>query len=177
MKNDLPKRKPTRLKGYDYSVPGAYFVTLCTHNREKLFEIETVGNDLRVVPFLQNEIIHKWLKETENKFNNIKIDKYVIMPNHIHIIVIITERHIGRSLHDVMRWFKTMVTNEYIRMVEDGKCKPFNKKLWQKSFHDHIIRGEKDYQQIWEYIDTNPLKWELDCFYNDERSQQIATTF
>ncbi len=165
---DLPKRKSTRLKGYDYSTPGAYFVTICTQNREQLFEIENVGNDLCVVPPEQNKIIHKWLKETENKFDNIKIDKYVIMPNHIHIIVIITERHAGRSLHDVIRWFETMSTNEYIRNVKKGVLKPFNKKLFQKSFHDHIIRNDKDYQKIWEYIDTNPLKWELDCFYNSE---------
>ena len=161
----LPKRKPTRLKGYDYGTPGAYFVTICTQNRENLFEIEYVGNDLCVVPPEQNKIIHKWLKETENKFDNIKINKYVIMPNHIHIIVIITERHAGRSLHDVMRWFKTMATNEYIRYVKKGALKPFNNRLFQQSFHDHIIRDEKDYQKIWEYIDTNPLKWELDCFY------------
>ena len=95
---NLPKRKRTRLKGYDYSTPGAYFVTICTHNREPLFEIENVGNDLRVVPPEQNRIIHKWLKETQNKFDNIKIDKYVIMPNHIHIIVIITERHTVYSM-------------------------------------------------------------------------------
>ena len=80
----LPKRKPTRLKDYDYSIPGAYFVTICTQNREQLFEIENVGNDLCVVPPEQNKIIHKWIKETENKFDNIKIDKYVIMPNHIN---------------------------------------------------------------------------------------------
>ena len=168
---ELPKRKPTRLNGYDYSTPGAYFVTICTQNREQLFEIENVGNDICVVPPKQNSIIHKWLKETENKFDNIKIDKYVIMPNHIHIIVIITERHAGRSLHDVMRWFETMATNEYIRYVKNGMLKPFNKRLFQKSFHDHIIRGEKDYQKIWEYIDTNPLKWELDCFYNKRTEQ------
>ncbi len=164
---ELPKRKPTRLKGYDYSLPGAYFVTICTQNREQLFEIENVGNDPCVVSPKQNRIIHKWIKETENKFNNIKIDKYVIMPNHIHIIVVITARHAGRSLHDVMRWFEAMATNEYIRNVKQGKLKPFNKRLFQQSFHDHIIRGEKDYQKIWEYIDTNPLKWELDCFYNN----------
>ena len=164
---ELPKRKLTRLKGYDYSTPGAYFVTICTQNREPLFEIEDVGNDLCVVPPKQNKIIHNWLKETENKFDNIKIDKYVIMPNHIHIMVIITERHAGRSLHDVMRWFETMVTNEYIRYVKKDVLKPFKKRLFQKSFHDHIVRGEKDYNKIWEYIDTNPLKWELDCFYNN----------
>ena len=164
---NLPKRKPTRLKEYDYSTPGAYFVTICTQNKEKLFEIENVGNDLCVVPPQQNKIIHKWIKETENKFDNIKIDKYVIMPNHIHIIVVITERHTGRSLHDVMQWFETMATNEYIRYVKKGVLKPFNMKLFQKSFHDHIIRDENDYRKIWEYIDTNPLKWEMDCFYND----------
>jgi len=130
-------------------------LTICTQNREQLFEIENVGNDLCVVPPEQNRIIHKWLKETENKFDNIKIDKYVIMPNHIHIIVIITERHTGRSLHDVMRWFEAMATNEYIRYVKNGVLKSFNKRFFQKSFHDHIIRGEKDYQKIWEYIDTN----------------------
>lgn len=164
----LPKRKSARLKGYDYSSPGAYFVTVCTKNREELFEIEfPVGNDLRVVPPPQNEIVHKWLKEIETKYTNFKIDKYVIMPNHIHIIIVITERHIGRSLQDVMRWFKTMVTNEYIRLVKEHKCKPFNEKLWQKSYHDHIIRGEKDYLKIWEYIDSNPLKWKEDCFYTE----------
>ena len=167
---NLPNRKPTRLKGYDYSLSGACFVTICTQNKEQLFEIDNVGNELCVVPSEQNRIIHKWLKETENKFDNIKIDKYVIMPNHIHIIVVITERHAGRSLHNVMRWFETMATNEYIRDIKKGVLKPFNKRLFQKSFHDHIIRGEKDYQKIWEYINTNPLKWELDCFYNDERS-------
>ena len=57
-----------------------------------------------------------------------------------------------------MQWFETMVTNEYIRDVKKGVLKPFNKRLFQQSFHDHIIRGEKDYQKIWEYIDTNPLK-------------------
>ena len=167
---ELPKRKLTRLKGYDYSMPGAYFVTICTQNKEHLFEMENVGNDLCVIPPMQNDIIHKWLGEAENKYNNIKIDKYVIMPNHIHLIVVITERHIGRSLHDIMRWFETMVTNEYIREVKNGLLKPFDKRLFQTSFHDHIIRSEKDYQKIWEYIDTNPLKWESDCFYNNERS-------
>lgn len=84
-------------------MPRTYFVTICTQNREQLFEIENVANDLCVVPSPQNTIIQKWLKETVNKFDNIKIDKCVIMPNHIHIIVVITERHAGRSLHDVMR--------------------------------------------------------------------------
>ena len=63
-----------------------------------------------------------------------------------------------------------MVTNEHICCVKKDVLKPFNKKLFQKLFYDHIIRNDKDHQKTWEYIDTNPLKWELDCFYNDERS-------
>jgi hypothetical protein len=58
-----------------------------------------------------------------------------------------------------------MVTNEYITLVKDEEFTAFDKKIWQRSFHDHIIRGDEDYLKIWNYIDTNPLKWELDCFY------------
>ena len=149
---DLPQRKTTRLKNYDYGTPGSYFVTLCTQNKKHIFEIESVGNDLCVVPCLQNQIVHKWIKETENKFDNIKIDKYVIMPNHIHLIISITERHAGRSLQDAMRFFKTMSTNEYIKNVNKGLLLPFDKKLWQKSYFDHVIRNKQDFKEIWKYI-------------------------
>ena len=73
-----------------------------------------------------------------------------------------------RSLHDIMRWFETMATNEYIRSIKKGVLKPFNKRLFQKSFHDHIIRDEAHYQLIWQYIDTNPARWQQDCFYTEE---------
>ncbi|MBE7012486.1 MAG: hypothetical protein E7416_00190 [Ruminococcaceae bacterium] len=84
------------------------------------------------------------------------------MPNHIHLIIFLygTMRASSptKNIETIIRSFKTMVTKE------------IGNSIWQRSFHDHIIRGEKDYRKIWEYIDTNPLKWELDCFYNDERS-------
>ena len=155
----LPQRKQTRLEKFDYGEIGCYFVTLCTQKRQHIFEIEhAVGNDLRVVPPIQNQIIHKWIKETENKFSNIRFDKYVIMPDHLHFILNIKERHAGRSLQDVMRYFKTMTTNEYIRGVKNNILSPFNKKLWQKSYYDHIIRNQEDYNEVWEYIDNNPQK-------------------
>ncbi len=170
MNNDLPNRKPTRLREFDYSSAGAYFVTICTQDRKCIFEIENnfVGNDLRVVPCLQNQILHKWLNETQNKFNNMKIDKYVIMPNHLHLIVFITERHAGRSLQDAIRFFKTMTTNEYMKGVKNNIFSPFNKKLWQKSFYDHIIRDEKDYKRIYEYIENNPSRWKEDKLYIEQ---------
>ncbi len=157
-----PKRKLNRLHGYDYSLPYAYFITICVQHRQHLFMIEkNVGNDLCVVPPIQNQIIHKWIRETEKKFDVI-VDKYVIMPDHLHMIVRFTERHVGRSLPDVIRWFKTMTTNDYMYAVKNRKVLPFRGKLWQKSYYDHIIRGQADYDEIWMYIDNNPLQWELD---------------
>ncbi len=161
---ELPKRKPTRLKNYDYSGNGYYFITICAHNRKNIFSnivgqgLAPAANVLR--PF--GEIAEKELLDLENRYENIKIDKYVIMPNHIHVIIIIQNETAGASpcptLSDVICTFKSITTR---------KChliKP-NQKLWQFSFHDHIIRGENDYREIWNYIDTNPLKWKEDKFY------------
>lgn len=172
----MPNRKQNRLSKFDYGQEGAYFVTLCTQNRARLFQMELpagndlcavpqiVGNDLCVVPktdAVGNTIIHRWFKETERKFPNVVINKYVIMPDHLHLIVTIKERHTGRSLPDVMRFFKTMTTNEYIQGVKNGILTPFDRKLWQKSYYDHVIRNQQDYNEIWEYIENNPTKWML----------------
>ena len=144
---------------FDYGQEGAYFVTLCTQNRARIFQMELpVGNGLCAVPE-GNAIIHKWVRETKNKFPGVVIDKYAIMPDHLHLIVTIKERHAGRSLPDVMRFFKTMTTNDYIRGVKDGTLTPFDGKLWQKSYYDHVIRNQQDYNEIWQYIENNPTKW------------------
>ena len=152
---DLPKRKSIRLKEYDYSQNGYYFITLCVQNRKHIFETENVGNDLCVVP--QNRIIHNRLKDTENKFG-IRIDKYVIMPDHIHMILNIEYQKTDHSVPDIMRWFKTMTTNDYIKGVNSKGFQPFDKKLWQKSYYEHIIRNVADYQEVWQYIDGNPSR-------------------
>ena len=71
------------------------------------------------------------------------------------------ERHAGRSLPDIMQFFKTMTTNDYIRGVKAGALVPFDKKLWQKSYYDHVIRNQQDYDETWQYIENNPSKWML----------------
>ena len=163
MHNDhiLPKRKKLRLENYDYSLSGAYFITICTHQKQILLNASVVGNDLSVVPSNtpQNQIIEKWLFELENKFD-VSVVHYVIMPDHIHFILFIsdTERHVGRSLPEILQWYKTMTTNEYIALVKADILKPFDKKLWQKSYYEHIIRDKEDYLTRVRYILNNPFK-------------------
>lgn len=158
--NNLPKRKQIRLKYYDYSQNGYYFVTICTCERQPLFG-EIVGATLCGRPNHPNKMIEMWLLKLENKFCDVKICEYVIMPDHIHFIVAKTGDHTGSPLRDIVGWFKTMTTNEYIKNVKEGKYMPFHKKIWQRGYYEHIIRNETDYLQIMEYILNNPLNQDL----------------
>ena len=163
---ELPTRKPTRLKGYDYSTPGAYFITICIKDRKELLSEIIVGDDALIVP--QNKlsqiglICEKYINNIDIKYENVTVDKYVIMPNHIHLIIFLYGTMKASSptenIENIIRSFKTLVTKE------------IGIPIWQRSYHDHIIRGEKDYQKIWEYVDSNVLRWEKDCFYNGKRS-------
>ena len=166
---ELPNRKPTRLKDFDYSSEGAYFITVCTHNRKFLFS-DTVGaiHESPEIKFNANKtIVDNYINQLNSRFA-LKIDKYVIMPNHIHLIAIIDERSIREStLHK-----RSIISNAigYLKMnvSRDIHKNGYTDKIWQRSFHDHIIRDENDYLKIWNYIDTNPQKWESDCFYVKE---------
>ena len=166
---DLPKRKQIRLAGYDYSTCGAYFVTICTHNRARLFG-EIVGANLCVRPNHPDKIIEKWLLELENKYPGVLIDNHVIMPDHIHFILrqtgehaTKTGEHVGSPLHEIVKWYKTQTTNEYIRGVKNGMYPPFEQHIWQRNYYEHIIRSQDDYDNIWQYIEDNPLNWQQDC--------------
>lgn len=158
---DEPKRKPIRLAEYDYSTPGAYFVTICTQDRRRILSNILVGEGLAppvcrltdIGRVVENEIL-----SIPIRYPNIKIGKYVIMPNHIHMIVEIRADAGGASpsptLQDAVRVIKSLSTR-----------KSGMKKLWQRSYHEHVIRNERDYEEIWTYIDDNPAKWTLDRYY------------
>ena len=165
-----PQRKRMRVKGLDYSKQGAYFITICTHNRQPLFgEIvwdHSVGATLRGRPNKPDRMIEKWLLEIENKFPNTEIDEYVIMPDHIHAILFFTGDHTGSPLQDIVDWFKTMTTNEYIRGVKEGIYEPYNKSFWQRSYFDHMIRNQDDLYETRKYIINNPRAW----YYDDKKS-------
>lgn len=158
---DLPKRKPNRLPQFDYSTPGAYFITICTKNRECVFW-DSVGasiarpQELRLSAY--GKIVKRAIQSIPVHYPAVTVDCYVVMPNHVHLLLQINTDSYGRpmaapTISTVIQQFKGIVT------------KQIGHPVWQKLFHDHVIRGEKDYLKIWEYIDNNPLQWELDCFY------------
>ena len=113
-----PQRKCLRLEAYDYSQPGYYFITICTHARQRLFD-DFVGADLCVRPSPENIPLH-WLWELQGKFTGIKIDIYAVLPDHIHLILVIPGGHAGPPLPEMMKWYKTQTTNAYIRAVRRG---------------------------------------------------------
>jgi len=164
------KRRSIRLKDYDYSQNGAYFVTICTEDQEYLFG--DISKE-RMVLNEAGEMIKKWWVEARNKFKNIELDEFVIIPNHFHGIVNIvgadlcvcpvgSGEHVGSPLHRIVQWFKTMTTNEYIRDVHNNMWKPFLKRLWQRNYYEHVVRNEDKLNKIRQYIRTNPLSWHLD---------------
>ncbi|MDE0331947.1 MAG: hypothetical protein OXL41_08765 [Nitrospinae bacterium] len=195
--NASPKsRKPNRLKGYDYTQAGCYFVTVCAQDRRCLFG--DIIEDQMVLNEAGMMVAHWWSK-TESKFPHVDLGEYVLMPNHIHGIVVIVgadprvrphdkdpesskdERieqrqqeehqqdgfqnqggHMGPPLQEIIQWFKTMTTNEYIKEVKTGRFPPFEKRIWQRSFYDHVIRDDDDLGRIREYIQNNPLQWAID---------------
>ena len=168
----LPKRKPTRLKGYDYSTPGAYFITICTHNRKCLFSNivgaihESPENKLTEYGKFAEHIIEL----LPDRFN-VSIPKYIIMPNHIHLIIEISDNNEKRAIRESPLQHHRSIIDKIVGFLKMNVSKKINNtnnnSIWQRSYHDHIIRGEKDYKKIWEYIDTNVIRWEKDCFYTD----------
>ena len=180
---NIHHRRSIRLKGYDYSKEGLYFVTICVQHRECLFG-EIKNGTMYKNP--SGEMIDKWITETTNKFNNVEIPSFIVMPNHVHVIFTVGAdlrvcpspvplecirrdnnqgEHIGSPLQWVVQWFKTMTTNDYIRGVKTMDWKPFDKKLWQRNYYEHIIQNEQSYMKISEYIQNNPKKWTDDKMY------------
>ena len=153
-----PQRRRNRLPFVQYNENGAYFITICTREKANLFW--SVGAANRRLP----ECLSPVGRMVDEKIHMIDaiyadaihVDHYVIMPNHVHLLLRIAPD--GRRLAAPT---VSVVVNQFKGAV--SKAAGFS--CWQKSFHDHIIRGEADYRRIWEYIDANPGKWEEDCYY------------
>ena len=164
-------RKVIRLREYDYSQAGGYFITICTYNREYLF-----GQVVNYQMMLNKtgETVKQWWLKLEDKFINVKLDNYVVMPNHIHGIIVVIEKDKVGAIHELplqsgmilrrqmlipktVGYFK-MNSAKYINRLRDAMGYP----LWQRNYYEHVIRNENELYRITEYIQNNPLKWDLD---------------
>lgn len=158
---ELTKRKAIRLQHYDYSSAGAYFVTICTEKHKYILWKNVGANCVRPNDFTLSgygEIVNKNIEKLSTVYENIFVEKYAVMPNHIHMIIIISADENGRTqfaptLSRVIKQFKGTVTKE------------IGVSIWQKGFYEHIIRNKNDYEKIWEYIDSNPRKWKEDKLF------------
>ena len=154
MKDNLPQRKDIRLKYYDYTLEGYYFITICTKNRESILStIKSNSNkNYNIVLTAVGKKVDQYLNKIKNIYLNVSIDECIIMPNHIHIILIIHKKE-NNSVSKIIQQFKGLVTKE------------LGYSIWQKLFHEHIIRNEKEYLMIKQYIINNPNNWENDKYY------------
>ena len=179
---DRPVRKPLRLKNYDYSSPGVYFTTICTWEKRCILSRIVkpsdgdVGEGLAppaVILSGTGSLVEKQLLCLPERFPGLTLDRYVIMPNHIHLLLTVRPNTGGIiplregqapplrekcNIAGVIGAFKSLCTHEWHRMGYAGP-------LWQRSFYDHIIRNEAEYREITEYIAGNPIRWADDRFY------------
>jgi REP-associated tyrosine transposase len=157
------RRRSVRLKGYDYASAGAYFVTVCTHER-----ICTLGaiEDGVVQLSDQGRITQQVMTSLEERFPSVAVDAFVVMPNHVHAVIILVGTQFiasdGRSdgsrrpiLGEVIRTFKAVST----RLIRGAGDESFG---WQRSFYEHVVRSDADVRRIREYVEANPLRWDED---------------
>ena len=175
-------RRSIRLQGFDYAQTGTYFVTVCTQNRECLF-----GEVVNGVMMLNDagEMVRSVWDELSRHYPGINVDGFVVMPNHIHGIVVLNTVGAGpracpddgrachddgqpqgvaptMSLPDVVHRFKSLTTTRYRHGIDRQGWRPFPGRLWQRNYYEHIIRDEAELNRIRRYIIDNPVQWETD---------------
>ena len=163
---DLPVRKPNRLPNFDYNTPGAYFITICTKDKKCILG-KIVGGGALDAPIVQltemGHVVQQYIL-SGNNVPGVTVDKFVIMPNHIHLVLLL-DTTCGMSKAPSPT---NAVIPHFVSTLKRFCNRDIGHNIFQRSFHDHIIRGEKDYLKIWEYIDNNPIRWKEDCFYTEE---------
>ena len=159
---DLPRRKPNRLTQYDYSTPNAYFITVCTRNKKNLFwqDVGAAIGRPETVPLTSLGItVKQVICDIPKHYPAVQVDHAVVMPNHIHLLLqIICDSH-GRAL-------PAPTISTVVNQVKGVVSKKAGFSVWQKGFYDHVIRGERDYRDVWNYIDGNPSRWMDDALCN-----------
>lgn len=179
---EIHHRRSIRLQNYDYSQNGAYFVTICVNKKQEL--LGNIENG-EMIPNDAGLMVENILCSMPDYNSGVIIDSHVIMPNHIHAVIVINvgAPHRGRldnddlgedsaspvrrdlRLGEIIARFKTLTTNKYIHGVNENGWEPFYQKLWLRNYHERVIRNESDLENIRKYIVNNPANWENDENY------------
>ena len=159
---ELPQRKNNRLPHFDYSTPGAYFITICTEGRiPRLGRI--VGGGALDAPGVRlseyGEVVQKYIV-SGNRIPGITVDKFVIMPNHIHLIIFVNQTDKMETQSPA-----NALIPHFVSTLKRFCHRELGESFFQRSYHDHVIRNEASYLKIWQYIDNNPVLWQEDCFF------------
>lgn len=164
----MRERKHPRLKGYDYNQAGHYYLTICTKERECILS-SVVGRGILDAPTVE---LTEWGRLAEGALSflsgrspDLQVEKYVIMPNHLHLIVRVAEGGPGAS--GKPRPTEALIP-KFVSSLKRYTDRMAGRQLWQRSYYDHVLRGEGDYLRVWRYMDENPAKWQEDVFYPTE---------
>ena len=178
MQKEFPIRKKLRLQGYDYSSEGYYFITVCVEKSHEMLG-RIVGDAVHCVPSghcvprVELSDIGKAVKTHLEKMNTVLecafLEKYVIMPNHVHLLIAInngTQRVVSPTIGTQRTASPTKaVIPRIVHGMKTVATKQHGFSIWQRGYHDHIIRSESEYQRIWQYIDENPARWTEDQYH------------
>ncbi len=162
-------RKGMRLESHDYNTPGAYFITICTKDRKAILATIDVGTGvldgpkIRLKPY--GETARRYLLQMDDFYDHIAVDHYVIMPNHIHLLLRVLPTAKGPSGTPVPPSRQNTTIAQFVSTFKRFCNRELGHNIWQYRSYDHVIRGEQDYNEIWQYIDNNPAKWEQDRLY------------
>ncbi len=176
---EIHHRRSIHLKEYDYSLPGVYFITICTKNKECLLG-EIIDREMKLNDI--GKLVQNYWVEIPNHFSNVMLDKFVVMPNHVHGIIIIGDvgatlavapspaitqnQRAGASpaptsLGQIVGAYKSLCVNHWLKYIKQNKIDGIGK-FWQRNYYEHIIRNENELNRIRHYIINNPMNWESD---------------
>lgn len=147
-----PKRKKNRLESYDYSSNGDYFITVCVSDFEELLSNVSPDGELTLTPI--GSVVENTIKEIESHYDGVFLRNYVIMPNHVHLLLSLRADLDGR--------YKLPNISSVVGSFKSNVSKRIDMKIWQKSFYDHVILYDEEYDNVYDYIDANPLVWNRD---------------